>query len=321
MRDLGRACRGASAGPTSTVWRAKGTKTWRDSAGYTHFRNRGPTFAALDPGTLGIVFAGCCLAAYSARKACAQQVPLSKRKHVLLVSEDKEIEMGRDAFKEVLQLSQGGKVLSKRHPLTRKVAKVGSRLTAEASPSGLKGWGGYVDHMRKQRWDFVVIDSPVVNACVLPGGRVCVFTGLLKRLQSDDELAFILGHEIGHVVARHAAEKVSTVVSGVILSIITSLFFDFSAGALYQLMVSLPYSRQMEDEADVIGLHLMSLACFDFRRAPLAMSRIQSGKEASGLSEYFSTHPGTDHRIERLANAAKAMVAPEKCWSQSAWSF
>ena len=86
-------------------------------------------------------------------------------------------------------------------------------------------------------------------------------------------------------------------------------------------MVSLPYSRQMEDEADVIGLHLMSLACFDFRRAPLAMSRIQSGKEASGLSEYFSTHPGTDHRIERLANAAKAMVAPEKCWSQSAWSF
>ncbi|CAN0526939.1 unnamed protein product, partial [Ectocarpus sp. 8 AP-2014] len=81
---------------------------------------------------------------------------------------------------------------------TQTVERVGKRI---AEASGLKGC----------TWEFIVVRDENMNAFVLPGGKVVVFTGLLEVTPNEDALASVLGHEVGHVVANHAGEKLSKV--------------------------------------------------------------------------------------------------------------
>mmetsp|Transcript_8873 Transcript_8873/g.29360 ORF Transcript_8873/g.29360 Transcript_8873/m.29360 type:complete len:105 (-) Transcript_8873:65-379(-) len=95
----------------------------------------------------------------------------------------------------------------------------------------------------------------------MPGGQVVVFSGLMHLLRSDKELAAVIGHEIAHVVARHSAEKVSRGVTTTLLAAVvgaaTGLGVRFMSGAA-ALGLELPNSRQMELEADAIGLQIMA---------------------------------------------------------------
>lgn len=167
-----------------------------------------------------------------------------------------------------------------------------------------------VSNMPNYEWDFVVFDSPAINAFVLPGGKVGFFRGLMEAAASDDEIAAVMGHEVAHVAARHAAERLSQQMAlelGVSLAS-AALAEEYGqnahviagalgAGALYGVM--LPYSRMQELEADTFGVTLMRGAGFDPAGALSFWRRMMDGREQA--IEWLSTHPTDARRLEALA--------------------
>lgn len=162
---------------------------------------------------------------------------------------------------------------------------------------------------RDQNWEFVVFDSPDVNAFVLPGGKVGFFRGLIDQAASDDEIAAVMGHEIGHVEARHAAERMSQQAAlelGVSFAAAAlseeygrhaeSIAGALGAGALYGVI--LPYSRMQELEADRLGVSLMTRAGYDPAGA-LSFWRRMAG-DGGGAVEWMSTHPADGRRLAEL---------------------
>ncbi|MDR2673749.1 MAG: M48 family metallopeptidase [Opitutaceae bacterium] len=166
-------------------------------------------------------------------------------------------------------------------------------------------------------WEFVVFDSEQVNAFALPGGKVGVYTGLLKLAASDDELACVMGHEIAHVTSRHGAERVSQsqLVSiggqlgqaymnykGVGAEKQNQLMSLYGLGA--QVGALLPYSRLHETEADTIGLRFAAAAGYDPRAAAVFWKKMAAKNSGGSTPSWLSTHPSDQSRIANLEKLA-----------------
>lgn len=154
-----------------------------------------------------------------------------------------------------------------------------------------------------QAWEFVLFDSPELNAFVLPGGQVGFYRGLYEICERDDWMATVLGHEVGHVSGRHAAERYSRDVATqaglqAAGALTDSQLALMALGLGAQFGVALPFSRDQESEADILGLNYMRAASYDVRQAiPLWQRMSQSG---SRQPEFLSTHPDPANRIERI---------------------
>lgn len=160
------------------------------------------------------------------------------------------------------------------------------------------------------RWDVVVFRNDAANAFALPGGKIGVYSGLLKVAKTPDQLATVIGHEVAHVLANHSNERVSTnfaTQSGLELAAALSgaagsatqqqLFGLLGVGA--QVGVLLPFSRAQEREADLLGLDLMASAGFNPDES-IALWRNMDAAGGSRPPEFLSTHPGTASRIHDL---------------------
>ncbi|KAL6131931.1 hypothetical protein ACLB2K_070304 [Fragaria x ananassa] len=160
-------------------------------------------------------------------------------------------------------------------------------------------------HLVDLNWEVLVVDQPIINAFCLPGGKIVVFTGLLKHFRSDAEIATIIGHEVGHAVARHSAEGITKNLWVAILSLVLyQLISPDFVNPLSNLFLKLPFSRRMELEADHIGLLLIASAGYDPRVAPTVYEKL--GKISGGdsaLRDYLTTHPSGKRRAEMLARA------------------
>jgi predicted Zn-dependent protease len=223
-------------------------------------------------------------------------VPITGRRSFNLVDPASEARLGDEAFHEILSQSR----ISRDPAANAMVQRVGRRL---AQASGLN-----------EDWQFVVIESPEVNAFALPGGKVAVYSGMLPVARSDDGLATVLAHEIGHVMAHHSAERISRsqllgAGTGLLASVLgggsamgqQSLAALLGAGATVGL--ELPFSRKQELEADHIGLDLMAQAGYDPREAIAFWQRMQARAGAGGgggLATFLSDHPSDVDRIARL---------------------
>ena len=120
------------------------------------------------------------------------RAPYTNRIRMIDLSRQKELSMGEQNYRHLLA---SHRVLPAQHAASQLVQKVGTRIAATANLEGV-------------HWEFSVLDSPVINAACLPGGKVVVFRGLLELFEYDEAaLAVVLAHEAGHVVARHAAEQ------------------------------------------------------------------------------------------------------------------
>ncbi|MEQ1818221.1 MAG: M48 family metallopeptidase [Terricaulis sp.] len=157
-----------------------------------------------------------------------------------------------------------------------------------------------------QTWEFVLFDSPQKNAFVLPGGQVGFYRGLYEISERDDWIATVLGHETGHVTGRHAAERYSremaTQTAVQIAGAATNS--DLAAAALglgAQVGISLPFSREQESEADILGIRYMHSAGYDPKEAIPFWQRMEQGG-SSRPPEFLSTHPNPDNRIQRIRN-------------------
>lgn len=231
--------------------------------------------------------------------ACAR-VPVTGRFQLLLVSDADAARLGAQAFAEVLRESpvlHGG-------PAVEQVLRVGRRL---AAASGLTA-----------DWRFAVIEDEQKNAFALPGGKVAVYTGILRVTQSDAGLAVVLGHEIGHVLARHGAERLSqglaAQLGGTVLALALgagpnteTVLAAYGLGAEYGVLR--PFGRAQEAEADEIGLVLMARAGYDPREALAFWERMERATGARGATpEFLSTHPSYGTRVRLLREKLPAAL-------------
>lgn len=157
-----------------------------------------------------------------------------------------------------------------------------------------------------QSWEFALFNSDQKNAFVLPGGQVGFYRGLYEMCERDDWMACVLGHETGHVTGRHAAERYSReVATQTALQVagtqINSRVAMAALGLGAQVGLSLPFSREQEAEADILGIRYMRSAGYDVREAIPFWQRMQSGG-GSRPPEFLSTHPDPDNRIQRIRN-------------------
>jgi predicted Zn-dependent protease len=172
-------------------------------------------------------------------------------------------------------------------------------------------------HSGPKKWEVTVFDKNEANAFALPGGKIGVYTGILKYAKDQDELATVLAHEVGHVLAKHANERVSTAFATQTgLQVIEALAGSAGSdrqnamallGLGAQVGVILPFSRTQETEADLLGLDLMSKAGFD-PRASVQLWKHMSAAGGGG-PEILSTHPANQSRIDALQDRMPEALA------------
>lgn len=172
-----------------------------------------------------------------------------------------------------------------------------------------------LSNMKTQKWKVAILDSFDINAYVLASGHVFVNVGLLNFVQNDDQLAFVLAHEIAHILLGHAAEKVSftqmidyfvIIVMAAIwafmpfdgIALVTQVFYE----KVVQILLNSPYSRKLEREADIVGLELAAKACFDVREGSNFWKLMQFHEKLKGTEtpEWISTHPSNVKRLELI---------------------
>ncbi len=225
--------------------------------------------------------------------------PVSGKRELSFVSSAQEAQIGHDGYQAVLQ--EYG-VYDDRH-LQAYVDSVGQRL-------------GRVSHLPNEPWKFTLLDDPTVNAFAMPGGYIYITRGIMAHLNSEAQLAGVLGHEIGHVTARHSAAQITKQqIAGVglgIAGIVSPGFAQYSQAAQSALqLMFLKYSRDNEAQADELGVQYATAAGYDPREIPATYAMLKRVADQSGqrLPGFLSTHPDPGNREERTrALAAKAVV-------------
>lgn len=230
-----------------------------------------------------------------------QEVPYTGRHHSILVNVETERVLGEQTFRQVLMDAQGrGVLLSPRHPASRMVRRVGERIAAVA---GDGFGGGYQEQMKGVKWEFAVIKSPEVNAFVVPGGKVVVYSGLLNMVSSEDELAAVLAHEVAHILARHAAERMTQGSLIELLRMVAYIGFGIPllSGPL-QALFFLPNSRSAETEADTIGVQLAARACYSPEAAVTMFEKMGKAEVKAGVAipKFLRTHPVSEDRVQNI---------------------
>lgn len=229
------------------------------------------------------------------------------RHQLMLVSEGQAIAASKEAYVETLKPFKEAGKLNDDPALKARIDRIAGRLIAQAIEMrpDTRGWD----------WSVNVIDDPdVVNAWCMAGGKIAIYTGLVKQLKAtDDELAQVLGHEIAHALAKHQAEKMSVAMAssvGVLAAGMVSkrpALTMAGAAAAAALAVQLPNSRAAESEADRIGIELAAKAGYDPRAAISLWKKMARLSKGPGL-EFLSTHPLPETRMQALAKLVPQMM-------------
>lgn len=239
--------------------------------------------------------------------------PVTGRKSLVLLSQGEELTLGAESFAQVRQKEK----ISSDNSATARVQRVGQRIAQAVG-----------NELPDAKWEFVLFESKDANAFALPGGKVGVYTGLLKLAESDAELATVIGHEIGHVIARHGAERMSEamVMQGAGQLAATAVeaktdpqkrqLFEMAYGGLATVGRVLPHSRANESEADRMGATYAARAGYDPRAAISFWKKMMAQKPAADkagsttgrVGELLSTHPSDQKRIQDLEAMMPSVV-------------
>jgi predicted Zn-dependent protease len=227
--------------------------------------------------------------------------PATGKQQLSLVSEQEEIALGKQAAEQIAQTMpryEDPKVQAY-------VEGIGKRMAAASERPALP-------------WTFTVLDDPTVNAFALPGGPVYVTRGILTHLNSEAELAAVMGHEIGHITAMHSVQQISKAsLAQLGLGVGAILKPELAgvaqaAGAGLQLLF-LKFGRDAESEADQLGFRYMLGQQYDPREmAPVFHTLGRASAQAGGgrLPEWLSTHPNPENREVVAQERAAKMPAP-----------
>lgn len=236
--------------------------------------------------------------------ACSR-VPITHRKQAHMLSELTLINMAKQQYTDFLSQAE---VIPDNDPRSKRVAAIGNKI--KVATENFLNKKGHSKRLVGFEWEFKTVEDQVVNAWCMPGGKVCVYTGILDLAKSDDELAVIMGHEIAHAVARHGNERMSQqlLVNGV-GSILApqdttqvSIFQTVFMGSATLGM--LKYGRNHETESDKLGLVFMKLAGYK-PEAAITFWEKMAANGGAGVPEIFSTHPSDERRIADLKEFLK----------------
>lgn len=213
--------------------------------------------------------------------------PVTGKRQLALISEEQEIAMGREADKEAVAAFG----LYPDEAMQKYIHELGTRIATKTERPNLP-------------WTFRVVDDAAVNAFAIPGGFIYVTRGIMTHLNSEAELAAILGHEIGHVTARHSVSQLSKqqlaqvgLVAGMIISPEFAQFGDLAQVAMGLMFMK--FSRSDESQADALSLKYMMAGGYDPRTLPnvFAMLNALTEQSAGGrLPQWMSTHPDPGNR-------------------------
>ena len=245
----------------------------------------------------------CCLIATALLAGCATN-PVTGKKDFMLVSGNQEVAMGEQNYAPMLQ-SQGG-AYDVDPVLTEYVSTVGQRLAA-VSDAPLP-------------YEFTVLNNSVPNAWALPGGKIAINRGLLTEINSEAELAAVLGHEIVHAAARHTAKQMSRgmLMQGLVVATSVaasdSSYGDLAVGGanIAAQMTMMKYGRDAELESDKYGMKYMAKAGYDPQGAVSLQEtfvRLSEGRNQDWLSGLFASHPPSQERVKANKKTAKKLGA------------
>lgn len=240
------------------------------------------------------------LAAFIMSGCLVSSAPITGRTQLMLVGADQEMSLGLSEADNILKNSNRSKDVA----LTARVVNVGKRIVA-----------AYPDAAQYE-WSFYVLEDDTINAFALPGGKVFFYTGILKLMKNDDQIATVMGHEIAHVLARHGAERMSqqmlsnagAQVLGSVLKIPAEYqgLYNTAYGLASNVGVILPFSRKHESEADTIGVNIMHKAGYNPDEA-VKFWQTMSAQSGGGTPEFLSTHPSDDRRIKEIQEYIKTL--------------
>jgi len=235
-------------------------------------------------------------------------VPITDRKQLSIVSEtriNKQAAAAYESFRAKSKLITSGSKL-------KEIKGIGKKMEVAVS--------AFFDNQKKNDptknfgWDYVLVDNDkVVNAWCMPGGKIAVYTGLLKVTKNTDALSIVMGHEIAHAVARHSLERMSHAMTINLGSTIADIFLGGAINRtrntvgqntgldIFKLGIMNPFGRKQETEADYLGLIFSSLSGYDIRESVKLWERM-SKKKGKETPVFLSTHPSSKKRIENLNN-------------------
>lgn len=206
------------------------------------------------------------------------------------MSTEKEIALGTEAKPELVQ-EYGGEVQSPQ--LKAYVDRVGRSLAQYTEADG-----------PSLPWEFIVLDSDVINAFALPGGKVFISRGLLVKFDNEAQVAGVLGHEIGHVTAQHTDERITQATG---INIIAQGAGIASNSELIAQVVGmggqgylLKFNRDQESEADILGVRYMVKAGYDPRGMLEVLEVLREASASGQQPEFLATHPHPETRLKTV---------------------
>ena len=219
--------------------------------------------------------------------------PVTKKKEFQFVSQDKEIAIGKDNYSPARQ-SQGGDYVIDPE-LTSYVQGIGKRL-------------GAVSDRPELPYEFVVLNDSVPNAWAMPGGKIAFNRGLLYELNSEAELAAVMGHEIVHAAARHGAKSMERGIflQGAMIAVgIGAQNTDYAnlivgGSQLGAQLISSKYGRDAESESDLYGMQYMKKAGYDPAAAVTLQEtfvRLSKDRQSNFITGLFASHPPSAERV------------------------
>ncbi len=235
-----------------------------------------------------------------------QTNPYTGRSQLLMTSVSDEMKMGVQAYDQVksdpkLRPSQDPREIEP-------VKRIAARIVEAAKRSK------YAEMANQFQWEVTVIkDDKTANAFALPGGKMAVYTGIFPMAKTEAGLAAVMGHEVVHALARHGAERMSqNQLTNTTMQVVGAVAGAAGGGGMLgqatmaalgvgaQVGVLLPFSRKHESEADYIGILLAADAGYDPRESVALWERMGQASGGGGSSEFMSTHPSHETRIDQL---------------------
>ena len=254
---------------------------------------------------LGLFGCSCC----SLVLPSCTTVPITDRKQLSIIPEYKinaQAAAAYEQFRSKAKLIKTGSQL-------KEVIDIGKRI--EFSVSSFFQNQGKEDPTKNFGWDYVLVDNDkVVNAWCMPGGKIAVYTGLLKVTKNTNALSIVMGHEIAHAVAKHSVERASQTMT---INLGTTVADIFLGGAInrtrnqigqntgmdiFRIGIFNPFGRKQETEADYLGLIFSSLAGYDIRESVKLWERMSEKNKGKEPPVFLSTHPSSKKRIANLKN-------------------
>jgi predicted Zn-dependent protease len=254
---------------------------------------------------LGFFGCGCC----SLILPSCSTVPITDRKQLSIIPEAR---INRQAAAAYEKFRIKAKLINKGTQLNE-IRDIGKKM--EVAVSTFFSKQGKKDPTENFSWDYVLVDNDkMVNAWCMPGGKIAVYTGLLKVTKNTHALSIVMGHEIAHAVARHSVERMSHAMT---INLSTTVADIFLGGAInrtrntvgqntgldiFKLGIMNPFGRKQETEADYLGLIFASLSGYDIRESVKLWQRMAEKNKGKEPPAFLSTHPSSKKRIENLNN-------------------